>query len=178
MLLQKELRKTAIIPKAAKLATSWRSITEYRGREQLFFHAAENNGYKVSLSPLETSLPLGISTSKDEVTPKNFRENPAFMPLLQEAIKNEVQNDLAFIIEAGVHVSSFMPIYDFREIPRYQRIPDIDSIFGYIRVDEQGKMIPGAYEPNDLYRLCNGTGLIKLSDYLYDLMRKLVENRS
>lgn len=178
MLLQKGLGKAAVFPKCAKLATSWRSITEYRGSEQLFFYPSENNGYKVSLSPKGTSLPLGISTSKHEVTPKNFRENPAFTPLLQETIKNEVHNDFAFIIEAGVHVNSFMPIYDFREIPRYQRIPDVDSILGYIRVDEQGKMIPGAYEPNDLYRLCNGTGLIKLSDHLYDVMRRLVENRS
>lgn len=75
-------------------------------------------------------------------------------------------------MEAGANANAFMPIYDFREIPNYARTPEVDDIFGYVLVDGDGKIIPGLYEVNDLYRLCNGVGLVKLTDYLVDEMRK------
>lgn len=151
-----------------------RFYTKDSNNDQIFIHPEANSLFKVSLSPEENALHMGHSKGQ-EITPSNFKDNDVFLELLHSEIAKDVQNDFAFIMEAGTFANSFMPIYDFREIPSYGRIPEVDNIFGYVHVNENGKIIPGSYEPNNMYRLCNGTGLPRLSDHLYSVIKKKCE---
>lgn len=147
-----------------------RQYSKYIKNDQIYLH--DNAGkYAATLSKSASDLPIGHSPSL-EVHPETFKGNPKFLELLHEKIKTGIQNDFTFIMEAGANALTYMPIYDFREIPKYARTANVDDVFGYVLVDEAGKIVPGSYEKNDLYRLCNGTGLIKLSDYLLEEMRK------
>lgn len=157
---------------------SFRSLSRYQKNDQIYLHDLDSNKWKVSLSPNENSLPIGYSKSIDKIEPEIFDPNPAFLQLLHKQIEGHIQDDFSFIIEAGANSNSFMPIYDFREIPRYGRIPEIDNIFGYVQVNENGKIVPGTYELNNMYRLCNGVGPIKLSDFLYENLRAKCEEES
>lgn len=133
---------------------------------QIYLHSSN----KISFSPNENSLIIGQFDG--DITKANFVENPEFKPKFQEVVKHKIYDDFAFIMEAGISQSSFMPIYDFRNIPRYQRVPEIGDIFGYLLVDENGKMVRDSYEPNAMY-VTYGDRLIKLSDYLLEEVRKL-----
>lgn len=148
-----------------------RFYTKYPQNEQIFVHP-HDKVFKLSFSPEENSLPLGYSSTLKDITPGNFQANQAFVSLLHEIIAKNIQDDFCFIMEAGTFANSFMPIYDFREVPRYGRTPEVDSTFGYVQVDSNGKMVPGTYESNNMYRLCNGQGLIKLSDHLHEMVMK------
>lgn len=153
-----------------------RSLSRYSKNNQIFIHDISNNNYKFCLTSNPTSLPIGYSKTKDP-SPQDFQPEDQFLPILHKLISEEIQNDFSFIMEAGMNVSSFMPIYDFREIPEYARIPEVDSIFGYVQVDDKGKIIPSTYQANDSYRLIDGiNGLIKLSDFLYDKMQSQCNN--
>lgn len=154
----------------------WRRyLTRYSKNDQIFVHPLSNGGALLSLSPKPEALPLGFSSNKDEITHENFTPNSHFVALLHLRIAAVIHHDLPFVIEAGTYANSFMPIYDFREVPRYGRTPEIDSTFGYVQVDDTSKIVPHSYEPNDMYRLCNGSGLIKLSDTLYEDMQQQCE---
>ncbi|KAG7195884.1 uncharacterized protein KQ657_002269 [Scheffersomyces spartinae] len=107
--------------------------------------------------------------------PDDFRSEPKFVSALQLLISDKVQDDFSFIIEAGTNALTFMPIYDFREIPSYCRVPNIESVFGYIQVDDLGKMIPGTYQSNVMYRMCNWNGLPKFSDFMYEQIKQKLE---
>jgi len=145
-----------------------RLFSKYVRNDQIYIHK-NDHGVKYSLSPNPRSLPIGYSSSTmNDVKPDAFEVEPKFLDLLHNKISSSIQDDFSFVLEAGMNANAFMPIYDFRRIPEYARIPEVDNIFGYVQVNEQGKIIPGSYQSNNLYRLCNGTdGLIKLSDYLY-----------
>lgn len=151
-----------------------RQYSKYLKNDQIFLHDVAGK-YAVTLSKSASDVPIGFSPSL-EVHPSTFTGNPKFLDLLQERIKTGIQNDFTFIMEAGANALTYMPIYDFREIPKYARTPNVDDVFGYVLVDEAGKIVPGSYEKNDLYRLCNGTGLIKLSDYLLEEMKQATKS--
>lgn len=148
-----------------------RNYTKYARNGQIYLH--ELGGvYKFSFSDRPEALGIGTSPLKN-VSPANFQEETPFISLLHDQIRKKIHNDFSFIMEAGMNVNTFMPIYDFREIPKYARVPEIENIFGYVHVNDQGKIVEGSYEPNSMYRLCNGTsGLIKLSDYLHEEVQK------
>lgn len=148
----------------------WRQISQYPKNDQIFIHKVGNT-YVANLSSNPKDIPIGFSDS-NEIDHETFKSNPEFLDLLNNTIKNSIQKDFSFIMEAGANANAFMPIYDFREIPNYARVPEVDDIFGYVLVDGDGKIIPDSYEVNQLYRLCNGTGLVKLTDYLLEEMRK------
>lgn len=143
--------------------------------DHIFIHSIANSKFKFSLSPKENALPIGYS-KEEKVNTANFEDNNEFLSVLHSKIALDVHNDFAFIVEAGTFANSYMPIYDFREIPSYSRVPEVDNIFGYVHVNEEGKIIPGSYEPNSMYRLCNGAGLPRLSDHLYELVRQNCES--
>ncbi|GEQ68143.1 hypothetical protein JCM33374_g1810 [Metschnikowia sp. JCM 33374] len=147
-----------------------RQYTKYAKNDQIYLHDIAGK-YAATLSKNATDIPIGFSPSLT-ITPSTFKGNPEFLDLLHGKIQKDIQNDFTFIMEAGANASTYMPIYDFREIPKYARTPNVDDVFGYVLVDASGKIVPESYEKNNLYRLCNGTGLIKLSDYLLDEMRK------
>lgn len=107
-------------------------------------------------------------------TRDNFIENPQFIQKLQNVITENIYDDFSFIMEASMNANSFMPIYDFRDVPRYQRVPDIGNVFGYLQVNEQGQMVKQTYDPNNMYVVYSGQlGLVTLSDHLLELARKL-----
>lgn len=151
-----------------------RHFSKYSLNDQIKIHELAPNFFKLSFSEDAKAMAIGFSNSKN-ITPHNFQVNSPFLNQLHELIAKKIDNDFSFIIEAGTNANSYMPIYDFREIPKYARIPQVDNVFGYVMVDGNGKMIPNTYESNNLYRLCNGKGLIKLSDFLYDEIKEVVE---
>ncbi|KAK6456968.1 uncharacterized protein RJT20DRAFT_36124 [Scheffersomyces xylosifermentans] len=152
-----------------------RSLSQYYKNNQIYIHDS-NSQYAYSLSPNPEAVVIGHSKVKHDVTPSTFVPNDEFLQLLHQTAKDKIHEDFSFIMEAGMNASTFMPIYDFREIPRYARIPEMENVFGYIQVGDNGKMIPGSYESNNLYRLCNGTsGLLKLSDFMYQELQKECE---
>lgn len=146
-----------------------RQFSRYSKNDQIYLHAL-NGGVYASLSSLPNDLPIGHLPS-EVIHPNTFQPNLKFVNLLHSIIGSSIQHDFTFIMEAGANALQFMPIYDFREIPRYARTPNVDDVFGYVLVDDAGKIVPGSYEPNSLYRVCNGSGLVKLSDYLLERMR-------
>lgn len=145
-------------------------MSKYPKNDQIFIHKVGST-YVANLSSNPKDIPIGFSES-NEIHHETFKSNPEFLDLLNNKIKDSIQKDFSFIMEAGANANAFMPIYDFRETPNYARVPEVDDIFGYVLVDSKGKIIPGSYEVNQLYRLCNGTGLIKLTDYLLEEMRR------
>lgn len=151
-----------------------RQFSRYLLNEQIKIHELGPQQYKFSFSEDAKAMAIGYSKSKD-ATPDSFQENKDFLNTLHEVIGRRIDDDFTFIIEAGTNVDSYMPIYDFREVPKYARIPLVECVFGYVMVDGKGKMIPKTYEANYLYRLCSGKGLIKLSDFLYDEIVQVVE---
>lgn len=159
------------LSKLSRSVSPARFLSRYSKNEQIFIHKLDNDKYKYSLSSNPQSLAIGYGASEDP-SPQEFQLEPQFLPLLHKLIHEEIHNDFSFIMEAGMNIGSYMPIYDFREIPDYARIPDVDSTFGYVRVDNQGKIIPFSYESNEPYRLIDGIyGMVKLSDFLYDKMK-------
>lgn len=153
--------------------TCLRRGLSYAPNKQIVLH---ETGSRVvaSLSASPSALSLGWSSTKD-IQPSTFEPNVKFLSLLNDIIAKRIQEDFSFIVEAGANALTYMPIYDFREVPRYGRTPEVDNIFGYVLVDKSGKIVEGSYEKNNLYRLCNGAGLVKLSDFLYETMKEATE---
>ncbi|KAF3985396.1 hypothetical protein FT663_05317 [Candidozyma haemuli var. vulneris] len=155
------------------LARNVRFYSRYAKNDQIYLH--ETPGRIIAnLSSNPAATPIGYSPSKN-IDPDTFSVNKKFLDLLNNKINESIQEDFTFIIEAGASASTFMPIYDFREVPRYARVPEVDSIFGYVLVDDRGKIVPQTFDPNSMYRICNGAGLIKLSDYLHEQMKSITE---
>ncbi|CAK7900963.1 hypothetical protein CAAN1_06S01728 [[Candida] anglica] len=156
-----------------------RLFSQYAKNEQIFLHSIEGTTIaSLSKDPKATSLGT-VTGSTAAIVPTNFKTNPTFVSILHETVSKTIQNDFSFIVEAGANANTYMPIYDFRHTPNYGRIPEVDNIFGYVQVDAEGKIVPGTYESNNLYRLCNGeSGIIKLSDFLYSEVQKACENSS
>lgn len=161
------------------LSLSRRALSRYAYNKQVFLHPLKSR-VVASLSERADATPLGTvnTASPTVISPHNFAADSRFLEVLHRTIADTVHNDFLFIMEAGVNANAYMPIYDFRHTPSYARIPEVDNIFGYVRVDANGKMIPHSYEANALYRLCNGeSGLIKLSDHLHEKVKEACENR-
>jgi hypothetical protein len=70
-------------------------------------------------------------------------------------------------------MGGWLHVYDQRGVPPFGRIADPQDIFGSVLVDGEGKVIPGHWEENGMYRLVTGeTGIINLSQFLRE---RLVE---
>lgn len=155
-------------PSSIAMLQQLRFFSRVAGNSQVFLHEKAGK-FLANLSPNPDSLAIGHSPYQ-KITPSTFQTNAEFLRMLHQNIGESVHHDFTFIMEAGVNALTYMPIYDLRETPKYSRIPNVDDIFGYVLVDNGGKIVPGTYEPNALYRLCNGSGLLKLSDYLHERM--------
>lgn len=151
----------------------YRNYTVYSKNDQIYLHEFENR-VAASFSKSPKDIVIGYSPTT-KIDPERFEQNNDFLKLLNKSISDKVQNDFTYIMEAGNYGDSYMPIYDFREVPRFGRSPEVDSIFGYVRVNSEGKILPGSYERNDMYRLCNGAGLIKLSSYLLEQIQEAIQ---
>lgn len=156
-----------------QIASQIRHYTRYSKNSQIYLHELPGRVI-ANLSQNPAATAIGYSPSTD-IDPNTFLVNKKFVDLLNSTIHESIHKDFTFIIEAGASALTFMPIYDFREVPRYARTPEVDSIFGYVLVDDGGKIVPQTFDPNSMYRVCNGAGLIKLSDYLHEQMKTITE---
>ncbi|KAI3404743.1 hypothetical protein KGF56_002446 [Candida oxycetoniae] len=156
-------------------ATGTRLLTTYSKNPQIYIHENPPKHYNFSLSKKPNSIVIGSSQSMDP-KPSTFYTNPKFQSILQMTMKKKIYDDFTFIMEAGTNANSYMPIYDFREIPRYSRTPYIGDVFGYVQIDNEGKMIPQSWQKNDMYEVCSGkTGLCKFSEFMYETLREECE---
>ncbi|CAK9441578.1 uncharacterized protein LODBEIA_P54460 [Lodderomyces beijingensis] len=152
-----------------------RLLTTYSKNPQIFIHEKQPNYFTFSLSRQPESIPIGTSQSTDPA-PLDFHVDSHFKSLLDKTLADKIYNDFTFVMEAGTNANSFMPVYDFREIPRYSRTPYIEDVFGYVQVDDKGNIVPGSWQKNDMYEICSGkTGLCKFSDYMYETLQEEVE---
>lgn len=156
-----------------------------------YVHKEEGDGITeatLSFSKNPKSIPVGtinlpkeiknfteLGLSHVELKVSNFKEDKIFKEILNDLIRNSIYNDFSYQIEAQVVPNSFMPIYDFRDIPAHGRTPAMENVFGYVCVDENGVIIKDSFEDNNTYRLFSGTdGIVKLSDYLYEEIQKKI----
>lgn len=71
-----------------------------------------------------------------------------------------------------------MAVYDQRSPPPFGRIPEVEDMFGLVRV-ENGVMVPESYEKNDMYRLITPDfGVCMFTEFLYNKIRKACEDAS
>lgn len=152
-----------------------RLLATYKKNPQIYIHEKAPHTFNFSLSRQADSIPIGSSQSTDP-TSSNFIPNAKFETILENAMANKVYDDFTFIMEAGTNANSFMPIYDFREIPKYSRTPYIEDVFGYVQVDDKGQIVPNSWQRNSMYEICSGkTGLCKFSDYMYEVLQEQCE---
>lgn len=153
-----------------------RCLTQYARNPQIYIHEHPTNHYKFSLSKNPNALSIGDSQVTDP-KPENFNINKKFVDVFYKTFEDKIYDDFTFIMEAGTNANSFMPVYDFRDVPKYSRQPYIGNVFGYLQVDENAKIVPGSWQRNDLYELCNGKdGLCHFSDYMYETLQQECEN--
>ena len=111
-------------------------------------------------------------------TAANFKANNEFIKLLDSTLHDSIHDDFTYIMEASTNASSFMPIYDMREIPRYARTPYIEDVFGYVQVDDKGSMIPNSYQKMKCIKCSGKTGLPVFSEFLFETLQEKCEKSS
>lgn len=164
-----------ILPLRQAARVFLRNYTVYSRNDQIYLHDMSGK-IAASFSKDPNDIVIGYLASKS-IDPEQFKPNKAFLDLLNSNIHDKVHEDFTFIVEAGANAGTYMPIYDLREIPNFGRTPEVDSVFGYVRVTSDGKMVPKSYEPNEMYRPCNVAGLVKLSDYMLEQIRAAVKSK-
>ncbi|TFY77743.1 hypothetical protein EWM64_g6271 [Hericium alpestre] len=109
----------------------------------------------------------------------DFRENPNFRELLQEAIAKGLAEGVDDIQINGAKQigQGWMHIHDDRNIPALGRIGDPDDILGTVLV-EDGEMLPQTYSPMPSYRLCTADGVTQLTDGLAKKLEEVLEERA
>lgn len=165
--------KPRVAPLRQATRTFLRTYTVYSKNDQIYLHQLPGK-VAASFSKDPNDMEIGHLIS-GYIEPEHFKPNKQFLDLLNSNIHDKVDHDFTFIMEAGANANTYMPIYDFREVPRFGRTPEVDSVFGYVRVSSDGKIIPNSYESNDMYRVCNGAGLVKLSDYMLKQIQEAVK---
>lgn len=154
-----------------------RTLITYSKQSQLYIHPKSNNKNLVSFSKNPESLAIGefysSNPENEEITTKNFiSENKEFLNKLHELIKKNIGDDFTYAVESASYADQHMPVYDLRVTPNYQRQPDVENTFGFVRIGSDGTILNDSYQVNDLYKLVTSDGPIKVSDYLHE---KLVE---
>lgn len=168
-----------------KLNTCWTlqlraiSTIRYPHQKQLFLHRQQNtpNAHVVSFSADPTKMPIGTAyldlPEEDHITPASFSPNKQFFPLLHSVIASSIHDDFTYLVESSHYAGEFMPIFDLRRVPNYQRSPDTEDTFGFVLCEEKtGEIIKGSYQSNAMYTLVTQDGPLILSDHLHE---KLVE---
>lgn len=154
-----------------------RRVQTYISNDQVYVHDLGNDryGYLFSADPSAMLMGTKVGGTPHAIDPEQFEENKQFVDFLHLMFKDHITDDFAFICEAGTQADSFMPIWDFREVPRFSRTPNPDLVFGYVMVDKEGKMVPKSYDRNHMYRVCNKDGLTKLSDHMHQAVKEALE---
>lgn len=158
------------------IALQRRTLITYAKQKQIYIHPMPNNKNIISFSKSPDALAIGEFYSKnpeeEEITTKNLiSENKEFLNLLHETIKENIAEDPTYLTECSSFAEEHMPVYDLRKIPNYQRQPEIEDIFGFVRVSKEGDILGETYEKNDIYKLFSVDGPVTLSDHLLEKIR-------
>ncbi|KAI9184408.1 hypothetical protein H9P43_003461 [Blastocladiella emersonii ATCC 22665] len=139
----------------------------------LFFEPSPDRpgAYTVSFLPgtpraADSPAVIGWSTAAQAVTPRSFTANPTFLRELHAALKDHAHEDPELVALAEHQKIGFMHVADARNPPPWGRIPDPDDIVGSVRLDD-GKIVPGSFEPMPAHRLVSGAGIMQLSPALH-----------
>ncbi|KAK9475724.1 hypothetical protein V1514DRAFT_322854 [Lipomyces japonicus] len=127
----------------------------------------------LSLSKRASALDIGhvqAGTDINFLSESTFVANKKFINLMHSILKENIHEDKFFQSLAATYQNNYMAIYDFRSPPVYGRIPEVQDIFGMVRVDSEGEIVPGSYEKNDMYRIVTSDGICQFSD---DILHKL-----
>ncbi|KAK9471734.1 uncharacterized protein V1510DRAFT_419470 [Dipodascopsis tothii] len=149
------------------------TLTTVPSNPQLFLHRD-----LISLSRQPAALAVGRLRSGhtvDELSERTFEPNPAFLPLVHATLAAHVAQDRFWVSLAVPYPDNYMPIYDLRAPPVHGRIPDVEDIFGMVRVDGAGAIVPGSYERNTMYRPVSPAGLCQFSEDMLPLVRRACE---
>ncbi|KAI0050281.1 hypothetical protein FA95DRAFT_1555789 [Auriscalpium vulgare] len=124
-------------------------------------------------------LPAETPGNEDQAGLNDFKENPAFRPLLDRAIASALVDGVDEIqINGAIQIGDgWMHIHDARNIPPLGRIGDPDDILGTVRVEE-GKILASTYSPMPAYRVCTSDGVSQLTDGLAQRLREVLEARA
>ncbi|KAK9464560.1 hypothetical protein V1512DRAFT_243840 [Lipomyces arxii] len=145
-----------------------RLITTLPTNKQVYVH-----GNKLSVSRSPEAVYIG--TVKDVESLEGFEPNSKFVALLHKTIGKYISHDGLFQSIAATYADNYMAIYDLRAPPVYGRIPEVQDIFGMVRVDGQGQMLDGTYEENTMYRIVTNDGICQFSDYMLKRIKKECE---
>ncbi|WVO16573.1 hypothetical protein L204_104252 [Cryptococcus depauperatus] len=103
-------------------------------------------------------LPLGEATIDD------FKEEPKFLKVLEEAIKSGISQGKATTVEFEAETrptDGWIHINDERAIPPAGRIGETEDIIGSVYV-QQGKIVADTYSSLPTYRLVTPNGVLTL----------------
>jgi hypothetical protein len=156
----------------------------------LYAHEKSPSEVTISLSKDPKAVPVGtlkesmksLTSPRREypsfrpVRPSQFESDPNFSPLLWKVLENHVHECSMFqsFGKAEAKSTTFFSVYDFRNPPTYGRIPDVEDIFGTVRLDASG-IVKNSFERNTMYRPATTTGFIQLTDHLHEKLRSACE---
>ncbi|MFP2902973.1 hypothetical protein [Corallococcus sp. 4LFB] len=100
--------------------------------------------------------------------PATFEENPAFVALLHQVVRECAPTDPGAQAEAQRIGNGWLYIVDQRRPPGEERVPPED-IIGYFAV-QSGRVTAEGYTPNAGYRVFSRLGLVRLPGMLQDVL--------
>jgi hypothetical protein len=105
----------------------------------------------------------------------DFRENPNFRSTLQEAVRRALDggSDPVWSNAALVAGTGWMHVHDERNPPMPGRIGEPEDILGSVRVEE-GKIVPGTYQPMPAYRVVSSNGVTTLTPGIAKVFEEIV----
>lgn len=103
-----------------------------------------------------------------------FKDNRAFLEKLHKVVGDHIVDCpiTTMMVPPNAEVDEYYyAISDLRCFPPPGRIPEIENIIGHILV-KKGKMVPGTYEANQMYRICTIDGPTIVSDMLAEILAR------
>lgn len=156
----------------------------------LYAHEKSASEVTISLSKDPKAVPVGtlresmksFTSPRREyppfrpIRPSQFESNPNFSPLLWKVLESHIHECPMFqsFGKAEAKSTTFFSVYDFRNPPTYGRIPEVEDIFGTVRLDKTG-IVQGSFERNTMYRPATTTGFIQLTDLLHEKLKASCE---
>lgn len=157
-----------------------RSFSTLRKRPPLYAH---EEGDRISISfsknpqattigqfpKSDSELLAGLSTELDPfepvrvLNPKAFEDNPKFWPIAQQVLKETIHTCPIFTSIATAEEAQYFHIYDLRNPPPPNRIPEVDDILGTVEIVD-GKIKEHSFQPNAMYRPVSPYGAMAVSD--------------
>ena len=154
----------------------------------LFYHEAGPGRFALSLlerTPKNASsmAVIGCISPRDGVQPSvhlrtnpdDVEINPAFWEALHSVLREAAPGDGHLQVEATVRGDGFLHLTDGRSSEVPGRVSSPDDILASVGFSEE-KIISSTYEPNNMYRFCNGTeGPMQLPERWLKIVREYIE---